>query len=72
MLNQETLFQFHYINPILESIFILICIFLVLKSFINRLIQFIYDIKHNQIIVIDMIATAIASLILCNEYGICL
>jgi|LauGreDrversion4_2_1035121.scaffolds.fasta_scaffold3548442_1 hypothetical protein len=73
MQNQTILYDFiNLIKPTLDSLLFLICIFLVLKSFINRLILFIYDIKHNQNIVIDMIATTIASLILCKGYGLCL
>ena len=72
MQNQEILSENHYIKPTLDLLLFLICIFQVLKSIINRLKQFIYYIKHNQNIVIDMIATAIASLILCKRYGICL
>ena len=72
MYNQPFSFDNHYIKPTLDLLLFLICIFQVLKSFINRLKQFIYYIKHNQNIIIDMIATTIASLILCNEYGVCL
>ncbi len=73
MKNQTILSDFiNLINPTLDLLLFLICIFQVLKSFINRLKQFIYYIKHNQNIIIDMIATTIASLILCNEYGVCL
>ncbi len=73
MKNQTILSDFiNLIKPTLDLLLFIISIFLVLKSSINRLKQFIYDIKHNQNIIINIIATAIASLILCKGYGVCL
>jgi hypothetical protein len=73
MRDQKTLKDNHYINPILDFILSLICIFYVIKSIINIIKEFIYNIQHNKkILVLDNVLTIISYKYLCKRFKICL